>query len=141
AYMWGLGSALAYAFAYIARKFGLINLDAPVFGTMVSAISGFAFFVVAAVFSNIYRENLRNMFRNLTRWLVLAGIFASAGQILMFTALSYEKISTVVMFSSLEIFIASFLSVVVFRTERLPDRPIWIAAILATAGAVAVTVG
>jgi len=140
-YMWGLGSALAYAFAYIARKYGLINIDAPVFGTMISAISGFAFFVIAAAFSEIYRGNLRNMFRYLTMWLVLAGIFASAGQILMFTALSYEKISTVVMISSMEIFIASFLAVVVFRTERLPDRATFIAAILATAGAIAVAVG
>jgi drug/metabolite transporter (DMT)-like permease len=140
-YLWGVGAALAYAFAYIARKYGVINLEAPIFGTMISAISGFLFFVIAAVFSKTYQDNLRNMFTNLNRWLVLAGVCASSGQILMFSALTYEKVSTVVMINSLEIFIASFLAVVVFRTEGRPDRKTIIAALLATVGVIAVAVG
>jgi len=140
-YMWGVGAALAYAFAYIARKYGVINLDAPVFGTMISAISGFAVFVIAAAFSRIYSDKLRNMFTNLNRWLVLAALCASSGQILMFSALSYEKVSTVVMINSLEIFIASFLAVVVFRTESRPDRQTSLAAVLATIGVIAIVAG
>jgi drug/metabolite transporter (DMT)-like permease len=140
-YLWGVGAALAYAFAYIARKYGVMNLDAPVFGTMISAISGFVFFLFAAAFSKSHKDNLLNMFNNLNRWLVLAGIFASSGQILMFSALTYEKVSTVVMINSLEIFVASFLAVVVFRTERRPDRKTVIAAVLATAGVIAVAAG
>lgn len=137
-YTWGVSSALCYAFAYIARKIGLDLIAAPAFGTMVSAVSGFAFFVVAAIFMHGYRENLRNIFTNLNRWLILAAIFVSLGQILMFAALSYEKVSTVVMIASLEVFIATFLSVVVFRTERRPDAMTYVAAVLATAGVIAV---
>jgi drug/metabolite transporter (DMT)-like permease len=137
-YGWGVGSALSYALAYITRKYGLLLVGAPAFGTMVSAVSGFAFFAIAAIFVARYRNNFRNMFRNLNVWLVLAAITVSLGQILLFSALFYEKVSTVVMIASLEIFISSFLSVVVFRTEVRPDMETYIAAIIATAGVIAI---
>jgi drug/metabolite transporter (DMT)-like permease len=140
-YTVGVGAALAYAFANIARKFGLINLDAPVFGTMISAVSGFGFFVVAALFLRSYRTNLLNMFSNLNRWSVLAGICASSGQILTFAALSYESVSTVVMIGSLEVFVSSFLSVYIFHTERRPDPMTLLAAFLATGGVIIVSAG
>lgn len=140
-YTFGVGAALAYAFANVARKFGLIHMGAPVFGTMISAVSGFGFFVVAAIFLRSYRNNLLKMFSNLNRWSVLAGICASSGQILTFAALEHESVSTVVMISSLEIFASSFLSVVIFRTERRPDLTTVAAAILATAGVIAVASG
>jgi drug/metabolite transporter (DMT)-like permease len=128
-YTWGVGSALAYALAAISRKNGLIEIDAPVFGTMISAASGFCVFAIAAIFLRTYRENFRTLFSKVNRWLVLAGIFVSGGQILQFAALTYEKVSTVIMINSLEIFIASFLSVVVFRAERRPDIATYIACI------------
>lgn len=137
-YGWGVGSALSYALAYIARKYGLVLIGAPAFGTMVSAVSGFTFFSIAAIFVGQYRDNLRNIFRNLNRWLVLAAITVSLGQILLFAALYYEKVSTVVMIASLEIFISSFLSVVVFRTEKRPDLETYVAAAIATAGVIAI---
>jgi len=140
-YMWGVGAALAYAFANIARKYGLINMDAPVFGTMISAISGFGFFVLAGLFVQSYRDNLLRMFHNLNRWSVLGGICVSCGQILTFAALSYESVATVVMIGSLEIFVASFLSVFVFRTEKRPDTLTVLAALIATAGVIAVASG
>lgn len=140
-YAWGVGSALSYAFAYVARKSGLELIAAPAFGTMVSAVAGFAFFLLMALFSSRYRDSLRNMFTYLNRWLILAAVFMSLGQILMFAALFYEKVSTVVMISSLEVFIATFLSVVVFRTERRPDGATYLAAALASAGVMAVAWG
>jgi len=140
-YLWGVGSALAYAFAYIARKHGIEATDTPVFGTMVSAATGFIFFMVAAIFSKPWFDNLRNIFSNLNLWLTLAAIFVSMGQILQFSALYYEKVSTVVMINSMEIFIASFLSVVIFRAERRPDIATYIGAIIATAGVIAVASG
>ena len=140
-YLWGVGSALAYSFAYVGRKNGLAEIDAPVFGTMISAVSGFVFFVIAAAFHPTHRNNLLRIFSNLNRWLFFAAIFVSCGQILQFAALFYEKVSTVVMINSLEIFMGSFLAVVVFRTERRPDAGTYIAAVLATAGVVAVTFG
>jgi len=137
-YGWGVGSALSYALAYITRKYGLLLVAAPAFGTMVSAVSGFAFFVIASVFVTQYRTNFRNMFRNLNRWLVFAAFTVSLGQILLFSALFYEKVSTVVMIASLEIFISSFLSVVVFRTEARPDMETYVAATVATLGVIAI---
>jgi uncharacterized membrane protein len=137
-YLWGVGSALAYALANICRKNGLIDFNAPAFGTFISASSGFVFFMIAAIFSTVYRENLRNLFSNINRWLFLSGIFVSAGQIFLFSALYHEKISTVVMINSLEIFIASFLSVVVFRAEVRPELTTYIAAIFATIGVILV---
>jgi drug/metabolite transporter (DMT)-like permease len=140
-YLWGVGSALAYAFAHIARKFGLMDIDAPVFGTMISAVSGFICFLIAAMFLDRYRHNLRRIFTNLNRWLVLAAFSVSAGQILQFAALYYEKVSTVVMITSLEIFISMFLSVVIFRAEQRPDARVIIAAVAATAGVMAIAMG
>jgi drug/metabolite transporter (DMT)-like permease len=140
-YMWGVGAALAYAFAYIARKYGLAYINAPIFGTMISAVSGFVFFVLAGMLVPGYRKNLRNTFTNLNRWLVLAGICVSSGQILSFAALYYETVTTVVMINSLEIFLASFLSVVVFRTEKRPDLITCIAAVIATVGVIIIATG
>lgn len=137
-YGWGVGSALSYALAYITRKYGLVLIGAPAFGTMISAVSGFTFFAIAAVFVAQYRDNFRNMFSNLNVWLVLAAITVSLGQILLFAALFFEKVSTVVMIASLEIFISSFLSVVVFRTEVRPDLETYIAATIATLSVVAI---
>jgi drug/metabolite transporter (DMT)-like permease len=140
-YSWGVGSALAYAFAYIARKHGIDATDMPVFGTMVSAATGFVFFMIAAVFSKTWFDNLRRIFSNLNLWLTLAAIFVSMGQILQFSALYYEKVSTVVMINSMEIFIASFLSVVIFRSERRPDMGTYLGAVIATVGVIAVAAG
>jgi drug/metabolite transporter (DMT)-like permease len=140
-YAWGIGSALSYALAYIARKYGLALIAAPAFGTMVSAASGFAFFIIAAIFTARYRDNLYNIFKNLNKWLVFAALCVSFGQIFFFAALFYEKVSTVVMIASLEIFLSSFLAVVIFRTEKRPDTETYVAAAIATAGVIAVAAG
>ena len=140
-YLFGVASALSYASAYVTRKYGLAFIPNPAFGTMVSAVAGLASFAVAAIFAARYRDSFRHMFRRTNRWLVAAGFLISFGQISLFAALFYEDISTVVMIASLEIFIASFLSVVVFRAEARPGTATVIAAFLATAGVIAVAAG
>ncbi len=130
-YSWGLGGAVVYGMSYVSRKLGLIYLASPAFGTMISALIGFATFLIAAIFSERYRDNLRNLFRNLNRWLVLAAIAISCGQILIFTALYYEDVSIVIMINALDVFFASFLSVVIFRTEKRPDLNTYVAAVIA----------
>ncbi len=140
-YAWGVASALSYAFSYIARKNGLTAIAAPAFGTLVSAIAGLAVFAVAALFSSHYRDAFTNMFRYANRWLVIAGALISFGQVSLFGALAYAPISTVVMISSLEIFLATFLSVIVFRTEARPNIGTFIAAALATFGVIAIAAG
>jgi drug/metabolite transporter (DMT)-like permease len=137
-YHWGVFASLFYASAYICRKQGLFELPAPAFGTMVSAVSGLAFFIIAAGFNERHRNNLRRIFSDLDRWKILAAITVSIGQILFFAALKYEKVSTVVMIASLETFLASFLAVVVFRAEKRPSRIMVISAVIATLGVIAV---
>jgi len=122
AYLWGVAAALAYAGAYVARKLGLADLPAPAFGTLISAAAGLVFMLAAALVSSRQRAIVLGVFRNLDRWVVMASVFMSLGQILLFVALLYERISVITMIASTEIFIATFLSVVIFRTE---GRPGW----------------
>lgn len=140
-YLWGVGAALFYAGAYIARKSGLTELAAPAFGTMVSAAAALLFFTVLAGVVPGRRVGFRNLFHGLDRWMVMAGVFISFGQILLFAALFYEKVSTVVMIASLEVFIASWLSVAIFRIEARPNARTVVAAVLVTLGVVAVAAG
>ncbi|SLN63668.1 EamA-like transporter family protein [Roseivivax jejudonensis] len=138
AYLLGVAAALAYAVSYIARKLGLETLPTPAFGTFVSAVSGFAVFSALALVLPRHRANFRQMFAHLDRWIVFGAVFVSGGQILLFAALNYESVSTVVMIASLEIFISILLSVLVFRSEARPGPPVLAAAGLATLGVVLV---
>ena len=61
-------------------------------------------------------------------------MLVSMGQILMFAALAYESVSTVVMISSLEIFFSIFLSSYVLRAEPRPGALILLSAALAFLG-------
>lgn len=140
-YMFGVLAAVAYACAYILRKLGLDVLPSASLGTFVSAVAGLASFMVLSLFSARYRGNFRGVFAYLDRWIVMAAIMVSAGQILLFAALAFEEVSTVVMIASLEIFIAMFLSVVIFRTEKLPSGGVLVSAVLATAGVLLVALG
>lgn len=137
-YLFGVLAALAYASAYVVRKLGLDAVSAPAFGTMVSAVTGFLIFCIMSMFSTRMRSNLVDVLVLLDRWVVLAAFLVSLGQILLFAALAYEEVSTVVMIASLEIFLSIFLAVVVFRTEAPPGIPIFVAAALAMLGVVLV---
>ncbi|MBD3677933.1 MAG: EamA family transporter [Rhodobacteraceae bacterium] len=134
AYLFGVFGALAYASAYIARKAGLEVMPSPAFGTFFSASVGFTVFAALAVVSPRHRSNFRGMFRHLDKWIVAAAVMVSFGQIFLFAALAYERVTTVVMIASLEIFISILLSVFLFRSERLPSPAVALAAILAMAG-------
>ncbi|MBT8409983.1 MAG: DMT family transporter [Alphaproteobacteria bacterium] len=141
AYGIGAAAALAYAIAYIGRKAGLELLNAPALGTFVSALAGFAFFAVVALVSARYRPMFQDVFRNIDRHIFIAALLVSAGQVLMFAALAYASVSTVVMISSLEIFFSIFLSWLVFRTERRPGPRVLISAGLAIVGVLLVAAG
>lgn len=141
AYGFGVGASLAYAIAYIARAAGLDLLEAPAFGTLVSALSGLLAFGVLAIFLRRYREDFRDLFKGIDRRILAAGVLVSAGQILMFAALAHESVSTVVMISSLEIFFSIFLSAYVLRSEARPSVPVLVSAGLAMLGVILVAAG
>lgn len=140
-YLWGLGAGFAYAASYVARKLGLAALALPAFGTMVSALAGLLAFAVLALFLPRFRRNLAGIFRDATPATVAAGVAISFGQICTFSALAHADVMTVVMIGSLEVFISSFLAVVVFRTERRASAATLFAAGLAIGGAVTVAAG
>lgn len=140
-YATGAGAAFAYALAYVTRKLGLEILPSPALGTLISAVAGLAVFAAMTPFDARQRANFAGMVGNLDRWTFLAAILMSLGQISLFAALLHEDVTVIVMIASLEVFIAAFLSVAVFRTEERPDAATLVAATLATAGVVMVALG
>ncbi|MBD3763432.1 MAG: EamA family transporter [Rhodobacterales bacterium] len=140
-YGWGAAAALAYAGAYVTRKLGLETLPAPALGTLVSALTGLAVFAARAAVDARQRDHLLGLFRYLDRWSAGAGVLMSLGQVSLFAALLYESVQVIVMISSLDIFFAAFLAVVVLKTERRPDRTTLLAAVAATLGVVLVALG
>ena len=138
-YIPGIFSCLAYAVSYIARKNGLIILGTPAFGTLVSAMAGIFFYLILAVPFESYRKFVVEGVRNIAPITLAIGASMSIGQVLFFTALTYEELSTVVMIGSLETFIAIFLSVAIFRLEIRPSVKQLAAAGLASAGVSLVT--
>ena len=138
-YIPGILSCLAYAVSYIARKNGLITLGTPAFGTLVSAIAGIFFYLILAVPFESYRKFVIEGVRNIAPITLAIGASMSIGQVLFFTALTYEELSTVVMIGSLETFIAIFLSVAIFRLEIRPSVKQLVAAGLASTGVSLVT--
>lgn len=138
-YVPGVLSCLAYAISYLARKNGLISLGTPAFGTLVSAMAGVFFYFFLAILFKSYRSFVIEGVKNIAPITLAIGTFMSIGQILFFTALTYEELSTVVMIGSLETFIAIFLSVAVFRLEIRPSVKQFGAAVLASTGVSLVT--
>jgi len=133
-YTYGTASALAYAFGYATRKFGLMHIADSNLGTLIGASSGLAGYILASLFSAQYTETLRNLPATTTRWHVLAACFVSVGQLAQFAAIKYIEVSRVVVITSTEIFISIFLSVYVLKTERRPDLATLAAAVLASIG-------
>ncbi|WP_068412443.1 EamA family transporter [Labrenzia sp. OB1] len=119
--LFGAFAALACALAYVTRKIGLEQLPDPAPGTIVSALAGLAAVVAVILVSRRQRSSLRDVFRNLDLWIVLSAAMVSEGQILLFAALPFERVSKTAMIASLEIFVSMFLSTVVFKTEGRPS--------------------
>jgi len=94
-----------------------------------------------AILSDRYRPMFRGVFQNLDGPIVISAFLVSSGQILMFAALAYAPVSTVVMISSLEIFFSFFLSWLVFGTDKRPGLSITASAGLAVLGVVLVATG
>jgi len=140
-YSFGVLSALAYGCAYIFRKFGIFELPYPAFGTLVSALTGLATFLLAGLFAKSLRGQLTGIFSDLDRWMIMASIAVSLGQIFFFAAIVYETVIVVVMIASLEIFIASYLSIFVFRLDRHVSQSTVFASIFAFAGVILITLG
>lgn len=119
-YLYGPVSALAYAAGYVARKQGMMVLPDSALGTMIGALTGIIFFVIASRFINSYRDDLRKTFTVFNKWFLMAGCLSTFGQIAYFTALNYIGISKIALITSMEVFVTMILSTVfLLNKEKL----------------------
>ncbi len=135
-YLYGPVSALAYAAGYVARKQGMMVLPDAAFGTMIGALTGIVFFVIASGFINSYRDDLRKTFTVFNKWFLMAGCLSSFGQISYFTALKYIGISKIALITSMEVFVTMILTTVVFLSKEKLTVDVIIAAGLGFLGTV-----
>ena len=134
--VYGIASALLYALSFVARKFGLEAVPDAFFGAFVGSLTAIAFYAGAAVFSTRYRIALAGALRTPNPWQLLAAVLMAAGQLSQFAALKLTGVGRVAFINSVEVYIAAFLAVAVFKTEPMPGRAIVIATILATGGVI-----
>jgi drug/metabolite transporter (DMT)-like permease len=137
-FFYGPISALAYAAGNVARKYGVMHIPDPVFGTLLGTIAGTCMFILMGQFVGSYRQAMRNVFTKFSPWLYAAGLLGSVGQILYFSALSHTTISKVALISSMEVFVTIVLSVVIFRSKERIDGPMLLAAALGVLGTVVI---
>jgi DNA-binding MarR family transcriptional regulator len=91
--VYGVVSALAYATGNVSRKFGLDALPDPAFGAMFGALVGMVLFLAAATRLQSYRVAVINAVTVFNPWFMGAGLLASAGQLLYFTAIDQSTLS------------------------------------------------
>lgn len=140
-YMFGIICAASYAVSYIARKFGLVALPDAYLGAFVGSVAALGYYLAGCFVSRYYRTVVVGALRRPDPWQFLAALCISVGQISQFIALTYTGVTQVAVINSVEIYIAAYLAVVVFKTERMPGAGILFATLLATAGVVMVAVG
>ena len=126
--VYGVISALAYATGNVSRKFGLDELPDPAFGTMFGALVGAVLFLATATRLQSYRDAVVSAVTVFNPWLLSAGLLASAGQLLYFTAIDQSTLSRATLIASIEVFLTILFSVVFFRArESISAYAIWAA--------------
>lgn len=116
--VYGVVSALAYATGNVSRKFGLDVLPDPAFGAMFGALVGTVLFLVAATRLQSYRVAVVSAVTVFNPWLLGAGVLASAGQLLYFTAIDQSTLTRATLIVSIDVFLTILFSVVFFRARE-----------------------
>ena len=116
--VYGAVSALAYAIGNVSRKFGLDALPDPAFGAMLGALVGTVLFLAAATRLQSYRVAVISAVTVFNPWLLGAGVLASAGQLLYFTAIDQSTLSRATLIVSIDVFLTILFSVVFFRARE-----------------------
>lgn len=137
---WGIGSAAAYGFSYVLRKMALAQMPAAIPGALIGALTGLAWYVLAAPASRQMRGAVTGVLRHTGPWQFVAASAIAMGQIGQFLALSRTSVATVAVLGSAETLISIMLASRVFRTEPNPRPLVWAGAAFSTAGIVLVAV-
>lgn len=129
-------SAASYGGSYVTRKFGMQWLPDPLAGAFIGAVTGLAWFCLAAPFSEEYRGYLKGLFRKPAIWQTVAACSISIGQTSQFVALKFTSVTVVAIIGTIEVFLSVWLAAYVVKTEPRPGRGFVIASLLAMAGVV-----
>lgn len=140
-YFFGVLCALSYALSYIARKLGLTELPDAYLGAMVGSLAALGYYAVGGLFSEGLRKAMADLLVRPGRWHFAAALFISVGQISQFIALTYTGVSQLALINSVEIYIAAYLAVGVFRLESMPSAIVLVATVLATVGVILTAMG
>lgn len=134
----GIASALFYALAYSLRRMGLEDIPDPLFGTLVGAVVGLAWFSLSAAVSASPAIAFRRLLCDRGPWHWATALSLGGGQTLQFLALGLAPVSTVAVLGALDLFFSAALVALFFRGERFDGWLLCLAGGLAVLGSVIV---
>ena len=140
-YLIGLLCAFLYAASYVVRKSGLDIVHDPFFGALIGSVAALAYYAVGCLFSAKLRADVGLLMVRPDPWQFGAAVLLAVGQISQFIAFNTSEVGRVTIINSTEIFLSSYLAVIVFKTETWPSLLVAAATIVATAGVVFVALG
>lgn len=140
-YTYGAISALVYAASYIARKRGLQSLPDPYFGALLGSVTALTYYLIGCLFSSRFRADVKALLSAPNAWQFFAALCISCGQISQFMALNYIGVGRLAVINSAELFLSTYLAVIVFGTESWPSVLVLLATALAAAGVILFAAG
>jgi len=140
-YLFGLICAVMYAASYVVRKQGLDGVHDPFFGALIGSVAALGYYAVGCLFSSKLRADVGLLMLRPDPWQFAAAVLLALGQISQFVAFNNSDVGRVTIINSTEIFLSSYLAVIVFKTEKWPSVLVAGATIVATAGVIFVALG
>lgn len=130
----GIASALFYALSYAFRRMGLQDIPDPLFGTLLGALVGLAWFTLAAAFSAAPASSFRRLLCDRSPWHWTTALSLGIGQTLQFVALGHAPVSAVAVLGALDLFFSAAFIALFFKGERFNGRLLGLAGGLAMLG-------
>jgi drug/metabolite transporter (DMT)-like permease len=140
-YLYGLICTALYATSYVVRKQGLDGVHDPFFGALTGSLAALGYYVVGCLFSSKLRAEVGLLTLRPDPWQVAAATLLALGQISQFVAFNNSGVGRVTIINSMEIFLSSYLAIMVFKTEKQPSALVAGATVVATAGVIFVALG
>jgi len=130
----GIASAVFYAVAYSLRRMGLEYIADPLFGTLVGALVGLVWFLIAAAVSDTRTSAFQRLVCDHGRLHWATALSLGLGQILQFAALGKASVSVVAVLGALDLFFSAAIIALFCKGEHLNGRLLGLAGGLALLG-------